>query len=90
VAERDDGGTPLTRPVVVVWDVPWRRRAAPVGADALHLAVAATTGMHFLCTWNCRHLANAMIRGKIESACVEFGLVPPIVCTPEQLREVDL
>ena len=34
-----------------------------------------------------RHLANAAIRGKIEQAVRDAGMVPPIICTPEELRE---
>lgn len=32
------------------------------GDDALHIAVAATQGVRYLLTWNCRHLANATMR----------------------------
>jgi hypothetical protein len=38
------------------------------GDDALHLAIAATNGVGYLLTWNCRHLANAVMRSTIESA----------------------
>ena len=27
--------------------------------DALHIAIAAVHGMHYLMTWNCKHIANA-------------------------------
>ena len=36
---------------------------------------------------NDRHLANAAVRGKINEACRRAGLVPPIICTPEELME---
>lgn len=55
--------------------------------DALHLAIAATNGIEYLVTWNCRHLANATMREKIESVCRETGYQPPIICTPEELLE---
>jgi hypothetical protein len=55
--------------------------------DAIHVAVAAVNGVDYLLTWNLRHLANAAIRGKIEEACRKAGLVPPIICTPEELME---
>jgi hypothetical protein len=54
-------------------------------ADALHVAVAAASGMHFLLTWNCRHIANAVTRYRIERSCRLAGLAPPIICTPEEL-----
>jgi hypothetical protein len=55
--------------------------------DALHIAVAATNGVPFLLTWNCRHLANATMRPSIDAACASNGLKPPIICTPEELME---
>ncbi|MSO48388.1 MAG: DNA-binding protein [Acidobacteria bacterium] len=56
--------------------------------DAVHVAIAAENGMDYLLTWNLRHLANAVIRGKIEEACRRAGLRPPQICTPEELMEV--
>ncbi len=38
-------------------------------------------------TWNCTHIANAAIRGKIEETCRGAGLPAPIICTPEELME---
>jgi hypothetical protein len=40
------------------------------GADALHIAVAAYHDMDFLLTWNCSHIANAILRPKIEKICM--------------------
>jgi hypothetical protein len=42
--------------------------------DALHIAVAAVHGMHYLMTWNCKHIANAATRSRIEAVCNEAGL----------------
>lgn len=53
--------------------------------DALHIAVAAAHGVDFLLTWNCKHIANARMRGAIEQACREAGYEPPVICTPEEL-----
>lgn len=55
--------------------------------DAAHVAIAAVNGVDYLVTWNLRHLANAAIRGKIDETCRHAGLVPPIICTPEELME---
>jgi hypothetical protein len=41
--------------------------------------------MDFLVTWNCSHIANAQIRAKLERLCRSLNLVPPTICTPEQL-----
>lgn len=46
--------------------------------DALHIATA---------TWNCTHIANALMRGRIEALCRSAGFEPPIICTPEELAE---
>jgi hypothetical protein len=66
------------------------RAALPAKAryDAVHLAIAAVSGMNFLLTWNCRHLANATLRGKIERACRDSNVEPPIICTPLELKEL--
>src|SRR5207247_5908475 len=63
-----------------------RAGALPTKAadDALHIAVAATNGVPFLLTWNCRHLANAAMRPMIESACAGQGLKAPTICTPKE------
>ncbi len=55
--------------------------------DALHIAIAATQGVPYLVTWNCRHLANATMRPLIESVCAGNGFKAPIICTPEELME---
>lgn len=55
--------------------------------DALHIAIAATQGVPYLLTWNCRHLANATMRPLIESVCTGNGFKTPIICTPEELME---
>ena len=68
-----------------------RVRALPAkaGDDAPHISIAATNGVPFVLTWNCRHLANATMRPMIEAVCASKGLKAPIVCTPEELLEVE-
>jgi hypothetical protein len=58
-------------------------------ADALHIAVAVVNGMDYLLTWNCTHLANAALRTKIDTTCRNKGYEPIIICTPEELLEVE-
>jgi hypothetical protein len=60
---------------------------AKAAEDALHIAVAATKTVPYLLTWNCRHLANAVMRPVIEAVCKAKGFKPPIICTPEELLE---
>lgn len=55
--------------------------------DAVHIAAAAVNAIDYLLTWNCRHIANAAVRGKIERACWAEGLNAPVICTPEELME---
>lgn len=55
--------------------------------DALHISIAATNGVPFLLTWNCRHLANAAMRPVIDRVCEQMNFAPPIICTPEELLE---
>ncbi|MFC1713630.1 type II toxin-antitoxin system VapC family toxin [Candidatus Poribacteria bacterium] len=57
--------------------------------DALHIAIAVTNGVEYLLTWNCRHLANAAMRVLIEGVCRLAGYEPTIICTPEELLEVE-
>jgi hypothetical protein len=55
--------------------------------DATHIAIATVHGVDYLLTWNCSHIANAMMRSGIESICRGAGYEPPILCTPEELME---
>lgn len=61
------------------------RLPAKATADALHIATAAVHGMDYLITWNCTHIANAVIFRSVERACRARGYEPPVMCTPEEL-----
>ncbi len=56
-------------------------------ADALHIAIATTHGVEYLLTWNCKHLANAVLRKQVERLCRVAGYEPPTICTPQELLE---
>ena len=56
--------------------------------DALHIAIATVHGMEYLLTWNCTHIANAVLRPQIETTCRSFSYEPPTICTPQELMEV--
>ena len=71
---------PLAEKLLRVGALPAKARV-----DALHVAVATVNGMQFLLTWNCRHLANAMLRRTIEEACKAAGYEPPAIGTPYEL-----
>jgi hypothetical protein len=55
--------------------------------DAFHIAMASVHGIQFLLTWNCKHIANPEHRPKIERACRDRGMEPPLICTPFDLLE---
>ena len=49
--------------------------------DALHIGLAAVNGIDILLTWNCAHIANPFMQPQISAACVEYGVIPPTICT---------
>ena len=53
--------------------------------DAIHIAAATVHGMDYLLTWNCKHIANAQIQGKLAEISLDCGYVLPILCTPNEL-----
>jgi len=59
----------------------------PVSAsrDAVHIAVTAVHQVHFLLTWNCRHIANATIFRDLQHVIMSAGYDVPVICTPEEL-----
>ena len=71
---------------VLIQKVPLPEKAR---IDALHIAVATLSGMDYLLTWNCTHIANAILRPKLEAICREFGYEPPTICTPQELTRYE-
>jgi predicted nucleic acid-binding protein len=57
--------------------------------DAFHIAIAAVNGVNYLLTWNYKHIANALLRSRIEQVCRDAGFEPPIICTPDELVGTD-
>jgi len=53
--------------------------------DAAHIAIAAVHNMNFLMTWNCAHIANAIMAQSIQNICIKNGYNCPVICTPEEL-----
>lgn len=58
--------------------------------DAFHLAFATWYRMHYLLTWNCKHLANANKFEHIQLLNARRRLLSPMLVTPEQLLEINL
>lgn len=53
--------------------------------DALHIAIATAHQVDYLVTWNCSHIANAVILPRVATISQRFDLLLPYVCTPEEL-----
>ncbi len=64
--------------------VPLPSRAS---VDATHVAVAACHQVDFVMTWNVAHIANAVLRRRVEAVCRTAGYDAPILCTPDELME---
>ena len=64
-----------------------KQNALPVKAsqDALHIAVATIYGLEYLLTWNCKHIANAVLLKIIARIAAEQGYELPTICTPYEL-----
>jgi len=55
--------------------------------DALHIAIAAASGLEYLLTWNCKHIANAFIIPRVNAVVRSHGFEPPLIYTPQELME---
>jgi hypothetical protein len=77
----------LTRDCFSLADDLVRRVGLPKKArvDAIHLAVAAMGDVDFLLTWNCRHIANAILIPRMTYIIESRGFRSPLICTPPQL-----
>jgi hypothetical protein len=73
-----------TLAATLIEQVPLPSQAA---ADAAHIAVAACHGVEFVLTWNVAHIANAVLRRRVEAVCRAQGYAAPILCTPDELME---
>ncbi|MDR9405225.1 MAG: hypothetical protein RI580_17540 [Halothece sp. Uz-M2-17] len=52
-----------------------------------NIAIAVANGIDYLLTWNCKHIANAIMRKQIERICLTQGYELVTICTPEELLE---
>jgi hypothetical protein len=57
--------------------------------DTYHLALASFHGMDFLVTWNFGHILNPRVRILVQTINTAQGISTPIICTPEELMEVE-
>lgn len=54
-------------------------------SDAVHISVAMHYRMHYVLTWNCRHMANLHVAARLERVATGLGLTLPRVGTPLEL-----
>ncbi len=57
-------------------------------ADAFHLALASWHNMDYLVSWNCSHIASAVIIKMVQEINKELEIPTPVICTLEELMEV--
>lgn len=57
---------------------------AKAAADAQLVALAATAGVDYLLTWNCKHIANADLLPALYETLRAEGFPPPLIVTPEE------
>ena len=62
---------------------------SPFRDDAMHIAIAAVSGMDYLVSWNFKHITNARMIPKIKKVCLECGYRCAEICTPQMLRIED-
>ena len=64
-----------------------KQRAVPKNSaeDALHIGIAAATGMEYLLTWNFKNINNAETKTMIAKVIEAHGFVSPVLCSPEEL-----
>jgi hypothetical protein len=52
--------------------------------DAFHVAIAATSGVEYLLTLNCKHIANAHVLPQVYQLLEAFGFSRVLICTPAE------
>jgi hypothetical protein len=53
----------------------------------IETSILSVNGMDYLLTWNCKHIANAVMRPMVEQVYRNHGFEPPTICTPQELME---
>jgi hypothetical protein len=77
--EIDEAIKPLAKALLRAGVIPVNEEA-----DAEHIAYSAIYGMHFLITWNQRHIATNVARRKIDAVLLDHDCRAPRLLTPEQ------
>lgn len=81
---------PITREVAALAQDFARLGCVPTKAadDALHIALSAVHGVHFLLTWNCTHINNVATIDGIREVCENHGYNCPVICTADELIRI--
>lgn len=53
--------------------------------DSIHISVATIYKIDYLLTWNCKHIANAVIYKQLRKEVSNYNYELPILCTPNEL-----
>lgn len=57
--------------------------------DALHIALAVCHQIQYLVSWNFKHIVNPTKQQLIAQVCQKANYQPVIICTPEELVEIN-
>jgi len=57
----------------------------PAQGDLPHFAFCVAYEVDYLVTWNCAHIANALVVRKLRDINAQSNLWMPIICTPDEL-----
>ncbi len=81
ILRRDQNARKLARKFMKEGAIPETERA-----DAMHVAIAATSNMDYLVTWNLRHIKNSTKQSAIEAICRKAGFNVPVILTPREME----
>ena len=87
-------GVPIVSINEAVRNLAWAIVSASIipqkaSADALHVAAAAVSGVQYLLTLNCKHIANARELPRIYRLLDERGFGQLLICTPAEFLGSD-
>ena len=81
-------GLPITEEIFALAEKLLEATAVPRTSfdDAVHIATASVSGMDFLVSWNCKHIANPMTKPIIRRTLERLGYNYPEICTPLDMK----
>jgi predicted nucleic acid-binding protein len=82
VLDADDAARTLAMKIIEGRGIP-----AEYPEDAIHIAIAAVSGIDVLITWNFAHLNNPFTRMLVRQIVENAGYQCPEICSPDELLE---